>query len=101
MKKLILLNVLITLITYSAFGQNKQSEVESTKQKRPVDLPPIATDRPDQTESPYIVPTGMLQIETGYWVENDKDKETKTKNRAYNTSLIKLGLSSQLELRVI
>ena len=36
----------------------------------------IETDRPDFTESPNVVPKGALQIETGFILENDKQKLT-------------------------
>lgn len=29
---------------------------------------PIITDRPDQTESPFLIPKGLLQIETGVFL---------------------------------
>jgi hypothetical protein len=28
-------------------------------------VPPLVTDRPDQTESPVVVPRGMVQFEAG------------------------------------
>jgi hypothetical protein len=62
---------------------------------------PIATDRPDQTESPYLVPRGMFQIETGIWMENDRNEGRRIKNKAYNTTLFKIGVSDQFELRLI
>jgi hypothetical protein len=67
----------------------------------PTEISSIATDRPDQTECPFLVPVKMFQIETGYSVEYDKDKSTKTKNYTYNTTLIKYGVSKQWEFRLI
>ena len=29
--------------------------------------PPIQTDRPDQTECPFITPMGYIQIENGFY----------------------------------
>jgi hypothetical protein len=29
-------------------------------------IEPIQADRPDQTETPYLVPSGMFQVETGF-----------------------------------
>jgi hypothetical protein len=103
MKNILLISFLLSVSCYSVNGQISEPEFtkDSLKVKKNTDLPPIATDRPDQTESPFIVPAGRVQIETGYWVENDKDENTKIKNRAYNTSLIKVGLSKFVELRLI
>jgi Putative MetA-pathway of phenol degradation len=61
-------------------------------------LPSIATDRPDQTECPFIVPTGFLQAENGFLYE-----KTTINNQfmAYPSVLWKYGLSTQFELRLI
>ena len=48
MKKIILV---LTWIPFVAFGQ----EIET-----------IQTDRPDQTETPYLVPKKMFQVENGF-----------------------------------
>jgi hypothetical protein len=104
MKYKILLQIFfLSLIVYSAKAQNPNSgEIkDSLKQETISNLPAIATDRPDQTESPFIVPKGRIQIETGYMMENDKTQDLKLKNRTYNTTLLKLGLSQFLELRLI
>lgn len=61
-------------------------------------LPPIALDRPDQTESPMIVPKGYIQIESGVNFENTK-KEIKT--NTLPTILWKYGITPNLEFRLI
>lgn len=38
----------------------------------------LITDRPDQTESPSIVPTGSVQLETGILFVQDEFLETGT-----------------------
>jgi hypothetical protein len=61
-------------------------------------LPPIQLDRPDQTECPFIVPAGWIQMENGFGME----EETKgVRNWTLPTSLIKLGLNKRWELRVV
>ncbi len=61
-------------------------------------LPPIATDRPDQTECPFIVPKGYIQAENGFFYE----KTTKnSQSMAFPTVLWKYGLSDNFELRLI
>jgi hypothetical protein len=58
----------------------------------------IQTDRPDQTETPYLVPKGMFQAETGF---------TYQKNDANSSALIlpstlwKYGVNENFELRMI
>lgn len=72
-----------------------------------IDLPldyrtePIATDRPDQTESPFLVPKGMFQAELGTSFEKDKDDSLHLTNATYGTALWKYGLSRHIELRLI
>ena len=64
------------------------------------DHPPIVTDRPDQTESAVTVPHKTLQIESGFtfgW--NEKDG-IETKDLGYNSTLLRWGVLSRLELRL-
>lgn len=58
--------------------------------------PDLITDRPDQTESSVTVPMKSLQIETGFISE----KQGNTMRLAYNTTLLRYGLSENLELRL-
>lgn len=61
-------------------------------------MPPIATDRPDQTECPFIVPKGYIQAENGFF----REKTTiNSHSVAYPTVLWKYGLSDNFELRLI
>jgi hypothetical protein len=61
-------------------------------------IDPIATDRPDQTECPFIVPAKHLQLESGLTFENvDKNQ----KNSLYPTILWRLGMNELFELRLI
>jgi Putative MetA-pathway of phenol degradation len=58
----------------------------------------IQTDRPDQTECPFITPVGFLQAENGFTYENiDK----KNKSITLPTILWKYGLNKNFELRLI
>ena len=60
----------------------------------------IVTDRPDQTESPNLVPTGFFQIETGFLYEEMENPNFQEKNLTYNTTLFRYGLLNNLELRL-
>ena len=61
-------------------------------------LEPIEADRPDQTETPSIVPTGMFQVESGFTFE----KNTKNSySNALPSTLWKYGVNKIIELRLI
>lgn len=57
----------------------------------------IVTDRPSQSESAYLVPTGKFQLETGFLVEKDGEN----KNYTYNVSSFRYGVNEHFELRLI
>src|SRR6266581_2531378 len=61
-------------------------------------IPPIDTDRPDQTESAFLVPKNWVRLEAGFNFEksNSHEKEFLTP-----TLLSKYGLSKRVELRLI
>ncbi len=59
---------------------------------------PIQLDRPDQTECPFIVPKGYIQVENGFTFEKI-DNNTKTIN--FPTALWKYGVNEKFELRLI
>jgi len=59
---------------------------------------PIQTDRPDQTETPAIVPKGMFQVETGFsFQKNDSSSKLNT----LPSTLWKYGVNENFELRLI
>ena len=53
----------------------------------------IETDRPDQTECPFIVKKGFLQAEIGFNCSN--------REYLFPTSLLKYGVSKRFELRYV
>jgi hypothetical protein len=58
----------------------------------------IQTDRPDQTECPFITPKGYLQAENGFIYEHiDKNNQSIT----LPTILCKYGISKNVEVRLI
>ncbi len=61
-------------------------------------LEPLQADRPDQTETPSIVPKGMFQAETGFtFQKNDANSKTNT----LPSTLWKYGVNENFELRLI
>lgn len=59
---------------------------------------PIQTDRPDQTECPFIVPEKYFQVENGFGIiYNDRLH----KDYTYPSTLIKYGVTKNFDLRLI
>jgi hypothetical protein len=61
--------------------------------------PEISTDRPDQSNTPLLIPRGALQIETGFMVENDNSLSGTKRNYTYNSTLLKYGINEHFEMR--
>lgn len=74
------LNVLLFLISMNLWSQS-----------------PIQCDRPDQTETPFTVPKGRFQVESGFSYKKDVDQH----NYSLPSTLSKYGLTEQIELRLI
>lgn len=82
MKKTYVFYLFIFIIT-NCFSQN---------------LPSIQTDRPDQTECPFIVPSGYLQFENGFPFEITNSSATKN---FLPTVLARYGINDHFEIRFI
>ena len=75
--------LIILFISVNVFAQN---------------IEPIQADRPDQTETPAIVPKGMFQVESGFtFQKNDGFSQT----NSLPTVLWKYGINENFELRLI
>ena len=61
-------------------------------------FPSIQTDRPDQTECPFIVPTNYLQMENGFSYQKTDDNNSEI---ITPTVLLKYGINDHFELRMI
>ncbi len=59
---------------------------------------PIQADRPDQTETPAIVPTGIFQVETGFTFQKN---DSFSKSFSLPSTLWKYGVNENFELRLI
>lgn len=57
----------------------------------------METDRPDQTESPFIVKRGYFQLESGF----NKNYISSENEYFFPTNLMKLGLSKKFEFRYL
>lgn len=81
---------LLTFIIIGLFSTTSQAQ-DATQE-----IAPIATDRPDQTETPFLVPKGMFQVETGISYE-----EHEAGSSVVPTALYKYGLNENFEFRLI
>lgn len=61
----------------------------------------LEADRPDQTETPAIVPARFWQFETGFILEKNEQNSIKEENHTHPSVLAKYGVSDKLELRLI
>jgi hypothetical protein len=81
-------NMKVTILTFSFVIHFMSAHTQTT----------IQTDRPDQTECPYITPKGFIQAEKGFVYEYiDKDN----KGIALPSILWKYGINKNVELRLI
>ncbi len=62
--------------------------------------PDLVTDRPDQTESPVVVPVGTVQAEIGALFSVDDQGGTRTRTVEAPGTLARYGLHPRLELRL-
>jgi hypothetical protein len=60
----------------------------------------IITDRPDATESPNTVQPGYVLIEAGGYYTSYENAGVKTETYGYNTTLARIGLLENMELRL-
>lgn len=68
----------------------------------------IATDRPTQTTSPYVITPKLFQIETGFYQQQTNltganfanSVDAKFQNIVYNSLLLRYGITDKLELRL-
>ncbi len=64
------------------------------------DSPELITDRPDQTESSVVVPKGAYQLEVGWTFSRDDKDGVRSEVHEAPGSLLRIGLSKKVELRV-
>ncbi len=77
---------LLLLVTFSLQAQEEKAG--------------LITDRPDATEAPTTVPVGSLQVETGAFTTSFTNGNFEDRVIGYNTTLLRYGIFSNLELRV-
>ena len=85
----IIIYTLYTFVTILVFANSSFAQVE-----------PISPDRPDQTESPSVVPLKSYQFEAGVVFEKTARDGSTTKNYSYPSVLMRYGVLNNLELRM-
>lgn len=91
MTKYTLLSILLSVsITIRISGQTDSVKI----------MDPIQTDRPDHSETPFLVPKGYFQMEHGFSIE-DTDPDQAGFVYTYPSSLWKYGVNDNFELRLI
>jgi hypothetical protein len=90
-----------TLTTFWAVAAAAQTSIQSLS-TAPSIIRPLATDRPDRTESPYTVPKGWLQIESdlvsrGHLESGDETIDA-TNVMSFN---MKYGVTPRLDLQFV
>lgn len=96
MKRLILV-FFLCMYTLSVHAQEGDDSASS-----------IATDRPTQTTSPYVITPKLFQIETGFYQQQTNltganfanSVDAKFQNIVYNSLLLRYGITDKLELRL-
>jgi hypothetical protein len=63
-------------------------------------IPSLITDRPTQAVSPYTMPRGKLQIETGVIYTNRNDQTDLIEQWSYATTLLRYGIYDHFEIRL-
>lgn len=84
-----IVTILLFLASLSSFSQENNNTLGA-----------LITDRPDATESPSTIPIGYIQVETGAFYESFENTNIKNETFTFNTTLVRLGLLDNLELRV-
>lgn len=84
-----ILSIAILSLSISVFSQEKENTLGT-----------LITDRPDATESPNTIPAGYIQVETGAFFESFEANNIKTEDFTLNTTLVRIGLLDNLELRL-
>ena len=97
--KIKLLNLQTCVLTLFTFGIIMTNFAQTDFQDK-TSGDPLITDRPDATEAPSTVAAGFIQIETGGFYESFEENNIKFETFTYNTTLVRLGLLDNLELRI-
>ncbi|MCX6612389.1 MAG: transporter [Acidobacteria bacterium] len=81
------------------FGQIPEPKTILPKSTPPVEDDEMVTDRPDFTESAATVRPSWYQLETGFAVSWETNREGKVRSVAFPYPLMRIGITRRLEFR--
>jgi hypothetical protein len=87
MKKIPIVLSILILTTFYSLAQNDS-------------IPNLNSDRPTQSESPYLMQKGFFQIETGAMYVNRDDQEKQLERIRLGTTLLRYGVFQNFEVRL-
>ncbi len=97
----------LTLLAYTPASAQSDKSGYSLFSPTPRDaMREMSTDRPDQTESPFTVDAGHVQVELDFWNHTvDRVRDGGSDERTTQTSLVpinvKIGLTNAIDLQVV
>jgi hypothetical protein len=103
MKKISIL--ILTVSSFWGMAQERPEMDENADLEGPhtpmIKMSPIATDRPDITESAFITPVGWFQYEGGYQYSTSVSNLDITTNRHQIEEVLRFGLTERFEVRAV
>src|SRR5688500_15996917 len=104
MVRVVLLLILVCRCIFVQAGLEVMAVSDTTRKKHKHHIPILTVDRPDQTDSPYVIPVGFFQVETGMqyvWDKYTSDGISYSyKSFTYPNLLLRYGIVKRVELRL-
>ncbi|QHT66882.1 transporter [Rhodocytophaga rosea] len=96
--------IILGLVFSSTIQAQDKAQADSTHVRHKNLIPTLTIDRPDQTDSPYVIPVGFFQIETGiqhHWDRYQEDSlQYSYRSITYPNLLLRYGLMKGVEIRL-
>lgn len=105
-KSITLMSITSLLFVNSAYAEHHKSDYHLFNPTPKEEMRDMATDRPDQTESPYTVDAGHFQVEADivkYTYDRYKANGENTRSRTWNMAVpnLKLGLTNSTDIQFV
>src|SRR5688572_2480663 len=104
MKKGCFISIILLLFFKANIWAQEKSQTDSVFVHHKNLIPTLTIDRPDQTDSPYIIPVGFFQVVTGiqhHWDKYQADSLTYSYRLfTYPNLLLRYGLMKNVEIRL-
>lgn len=96
--------ILLTVFLYAPIRAQIESATDSASRQHTNPIPALSIDRPDQTDSPHVIPVGFFQVETGiqhFWDRYRADSSQYSfQSLTYPNLLIRYGIMKDVEIRL-